>query len=106
MVKDAKRSTKPDDFLIPATSEVPSAAVETLLTEKKPPPESAGSIRIRTLVIASFWAVSILLGLPVWFWTTSIHRARLPLQEMLDWADGKVRGWLGTSGASQTDLTR
>ena len=60
-------------------------------TAKKPPPESAEGIRVRGLVIFSFWAIVIFLGLPVWLWTTSIHRARLPLQEMLDWADGKVR---------------
>lgn len=57
---------------------------------KKLPPESPESIRLRTLVITSFWVVVILLGLPVWLWTTSIHRARLPLQDMLDWAHGKV----------------
>ena len=57
---------------------------------KKPPPESTESIKTRGLVILSFWAVVILLGLPVWFWTTSIYRASLPLQDMLDWADGRV----------------
>lgn len=60
-------------------------------TSKKPPPESSESVRVRGLVISSFWAVVIFLGLPVWLWTTSIHRATLPLQDMLDWADGKVR---------------
>ena len=60
-------------------------------TAKKPPPESVEGIHVRGLVIFSFWAIVIFLGLPVWLWTTSIHRARLPLQEMLDWADGKVR---------------
>lgn len=59
-------------------------------TSKKPPPESLASIRVRGLVISSFWAVVIFLGLPVWLWTTSIHRATLPLQDMLDWSDGKV----------------
>ena len=58
--------------------------------KQKPPPESSEAIRIRRLVILSFWAVVICLGLPVWLWTTSIHRATLPLQEMLNWADGKV----------------
>ena len=62
----------------------------TASRRKHPPPESATSIRIRGLVILSFWAVAIVLGLPTWYWTTSIYRARLPLQEMLDWADGKV----------------
>ena len=56
----------------------------------KPPPESPEGIRVRGLVIFSFWAVVIFLGLPVWLWTTSIYRARLPLREMIDWADGKV----------------
>lgn len=63
----------------------------TAKAAKKPPPESSESVRLRALVILSFWAIVIFLGLPVWLWTTSIHRARLPLQEMLDWADGKVR---------------
>ncbi|CAF9924508.1 GPI transamidase component [Imshaugia aleurites] len=57
---------------------------------KQPPPESSKSIKTRGLVILSFWAVVVFLGLPVWLWTTSIYRASLPLQDMLDWADGKV----------------
>ncbi len=62
----------------------------TAKPSKAPPPESSESIRLRAMVILSFWAVVIFLGLPVWLWTTSIHRARLPRQEMTDWADGKV----------------
>lgn len=57
---------------------------------KKPPPETDESIRSRSFVLLSFWAIIIFLGLPIWWWTTSIHRATLPLQTMLDWADGKV----------------
>jgi phosphatidylinositol glycan class S len=60
-------------------------------SSNKPPAETLEGIRVRGLVIVSFWAVVVFLGLPVWLWTTSIHRARLPLREMLDWADGKVR---------------
>ena len=56
-----------------------------------PPPERSENIRVRSLVIASFWAIVVLFGVPVWLWTTSIHRARLPLEDMLAWADGKVR---------------
>lgn len=59
-------------------------------SRRKPPPESEEGIRTRSLVLLSFWAVIIFLGLPIWWWTTSIHRASLPLQTMLDWADGKV----------------
>lgn len=59
--------------------------------KKEPPPEKREAIKIRTLVITSFWAVILFLGLPMWWRTTSIYRARLPLQEMMDWADGKVR---------------
>lgn len=55
-----------------------------------PPPESMENIRTRSQVILSFWAIVIFLGLPIWWWTTSIHRARLPLRDMLEWADGKV----------------
>lgn len=57
---------------------------------KSPPPEKPEAIRLRTLVICSFWAVIICLGLPMWWKTTSIYRARLPLQDMMEWADGKV----------------
>ena len=57
---------------------------------QRPPPERPEKVRTRGLVIASFWAIVIFLGIPVWLWTTSIHRARLPLNEMLAWAGGKV----------------
>ena len=72
----------------------------TATPAKKPPPESFESSRLRTLVITSFWLVVIFLGLPVWLWTTSIHRARLPLKEMLDWADGKVYSLLSISSSN------
>ena len=64
--------------------------VNAILAPKRPPPERPESIRVRSLVIASFWAVVLFAGFPLWWWTTSIHRAGLPLREMLDWADGKV----------------
>lgn len=67
-----------------------SSPVESVSVKKQPPPESRESIRVRSLVIGSFWAIVVFLGLPIWWWTTSIYRARLPLQEMLEWADGKV----------------
>ncbi|KIV94193.1 hypothetical protein PV10_01982 [Exophiala mesophila] len=57
-------------------------------TTKQPPPENPEAIRLRTKVVFSFWAVILLLGLPTWWKTTSIYRAELPLQDMLDWADG------------------
>ena len=59
-------------------------------SSKRPPPESYENIRVRSFVIFSFWAIVLLFGLPTWWWTTSIYRARLPLQEMHEWADGKV----------------
>ena len=65
----------------------PMAAIPAI---KQPPPEQPESIRERSFVVLSFWAVVILLGIPVWLWTTSIHRANLPLQEMLDWGEGKA----------------
>ena len=61
------------------------------VTASKPPPESPDGVRVRSLVIFSFWAIVIFLGLPIWWWTTSIYRARLPMREMIDWADGKVQ---------------
>ena len=58
--------------------------------KKKPPPELPESIRVRSLVVLAFWVVVVFLGLPIWWRTTSIYRARLPLHEMMEWADGKV----------------
>jgi len=68
----------------------PNRVVDAINKKKQPPPESPESIRTRKLVILSFWAVVIFIGLPVWWKTTTVYRADLPLQEMLDWADGKV----------------
>lgn len=62
----------------------------SIASTRQPPPESRESIRVRQFVILSFWVVVIFLGLPIWLWTTSIHRARLPLQDMLGWAEGRV----------------
>ena len=80
----------PEPLEDPASSGDTLVEIKQSTASKKPPPESAHDIRVRTLVISSFWAIVIFLGLPIWWWTTSIHRSRLPLQEMLEWADGKV----------------
>ncbi|KIX00508.1 uncharacterized protein Z518_10648 [Rhinocladiella mackenziei CBS 650.93] len=58
------------------------------LVAKQPPPEKAEAISLRTKIILSFWAVIVVLGLPTWWQTTTIYRANLPLQEMLNWAEG------------------
>lgn len=57
---------------------------------KKPPPETKEAVWLRTKVILSFWAIIVFVGLPVWWETTSIYRARLPRQEMLGWSEGSV----------------
>lgn len=57
---------------------------------KQPPPEKPADVGRRTLVIVSFWLIVLCLGLPIWWQTTTIYRAKLPLDEMLDWADGRV----------------
>lgn len=70
--------------------DAPGHAVLAAPKKKEPPPEKAESIRLRIYVILSFWAIIILVGLPIWWWTTSIYRANLPLAQMMDWADGRV----------------
>ncbi|PYI28670.1 hypothetical protein BP00DRAFT_350538 [Aspergillus indologenus CBS 114.80] len=57
---------------------------------RPPPPEKPEAIRTRFKVIAAFWAVIVFLGFPIWWKTTSIYRASLPIPEMIDWADGKT----------------
>jgi len=63
---------------------------KVVTARKTAPPETREAIWTRNLVVFSFWAVVIFLGLPVWLWTTSIHRANLPLQEMLEWSEMRV----------------
>lgn len=68
----------------------PTNAVIAAPIKKEPPPEKPEQTRLRFSVFLSFWAIIILLGLPIWWKTTSIYRARLPMDEMMDWADGRV----------------
>lgn len=63
----------------------------TTTGRKQPPPEKPSHVRRRSFVILSFWLIVLCLGLPIWWKTTAIPRANLPLDEMMDWADGKVR---------------
>ncbi|KAL8730035.1 MAG: hypothetical protein Q9166_004359 [cf. Caloplaca sp. 2 TL-2023] len=80
-----------ESFNVQDNSHEPSQSATNVVaaTTKQPPPESMESIRVRQLVILSFWAIVIFLGVPIWWWTTSVYRARLPLREMEDWAEGK-----------------
>ncbi|CZS97861.1 probable realted to GPI transamidase component S (phosphatidyl inositol glycan class S) [Rhynchosporium agropyri] len=67
----------------------PVTAVD-IASKKEPPPESPASVGLRTWVILSFWATIIFVGLPIWWKTTTIHRETLPLDQMMDWADGRA----------------
>jgi hypothetical protein len=53
-------------------------------------PEPRESIWLRRLAILSFWVVVLFFGLPIWLKTTAVYRAKLPLQQMTDWAEGKA----------------
>ncbi|KAL4944068.1 hypothetical protein BDV06DRAFT_188245 [Aspergillus oleicola] len=66
------------------TPKTSATSVSTL-----PPPENPSAIQTRFKVVIAFWAVILFLGFPIWWKTTSIYRAELPTQEMLDWAGGK-----------------
>jgi phosphatidylinositol glycan class S len=41
-------------------------------------------------VVFSFWAVILFVGLPMWWQTTSIYRAKLPIERMLAWSQGSL----------------
>lgn len=68
----------------------PKDAAEAINKQKSAPPETVQHTLRRRLIIFSFWAVVIFLGLPIWWRTTTVYRATLPLQQMLDWSDGIV----------------
>jgi hypothetical protein len=76
------------DLIIASSTDTPLDAVRS---QKQPPPESRESIWLRRLAILSFWIVVVFFGLPIWLKTTAVYRAELPLQEMTNWAEGKVR---------------
>jgi hypothetical protein len=78
------------DGNIEKEEDAPANAVSVAPKKKEPPPETPESIRLRAFVILSFWAIILFLGLPIWWRTTTIYRARLPLDQMMDWADGRV----------------
>lgn len=59
-------------------------------SQLSPPPESKEGIWLRRAAIFSFWSVVLLIGLPLWWKTTAVYRAELPLQDMTAWAEGKV----------------
>jgi phosphatidylinositol glycan class S len=71
--------------------QTPKNAVEAPKVQKQPPPETAESILTRRYILLSFWALALFLGLPIWWKTTTVYRAPLPHDQMLEWADGKVR---------------
>ncbi|KAK3361995.1 phosphatidylinositol-glycan biosynthesis class S protein [Lasiosphaeria ovina] len=83
-VQDGTAVTAKDGLQTSISSATPTSS------RKQPPPEKPSDIRRRSLVILSFWLIVLCLGLPIWWKTTTIYRANLPLQEMLDWADGKA----------------
>jgi phosphatidylinositol glycan class S len=85
-VPDASVTAEAAPTSSPSSSTPPTAA----RLPKQPPPETKESLWLRRLSILSFWAVAVFLGLPIWLKTTAIYRAELPLQEMTDWAEGKV----------------
>jgi hypothetical protein len=70
--------------------EAPANAVSVATKKKEPPPEKPESIRLRALVIFSFWVIILVVGVPIWWKTTTIYRASLPLDQMKDWAEGRV----------------
>ena len=64
--------------------------VQAILARKQPPPESPQGVKTRRWIIFSFWAIAGLLGLPIWYATTTVPRAALPLESIDAWASGQV----------------
>lgn len=77
-------------------------------TEKKgytpPPPEKPSETRKRSYIVWSYWLIVVFLGLPIWWQTTAIYRANLPLDGMYEWADGKVSMCMDLWPASDLNL--
>lgn len=84
----------PNDLITATGHDGPTSGDSTTAQRKDAPPEKPSDIRRRSWVIFSFWAIVLFLGLPIWYKTTTIYRANLPLSQMLEWADGKVVSFL------------
>ncbi|PKS08682.1 hypothetical protein jhhlp_004735 [Lomentospora prolificans] len=74
----------------PSAAPCPAPVATDQADSPQLPPEKPSEQRRRTYIILSFWVLVVLLGLPIWWKTTSIYRAELPLTEMMEWADGKA----------------
>ncbi|KAF8470203.1 phosphatidylinositol-glycan biosynthesis class S protein [Kalaharituber pfeilii] len=78
---------KPRPGASAARSKASTSEVETKKVYSLEPTRQ--ELRIRGYILFSFWAVVIFLGVPLWYVTTSIYRAPLPLGQMTAWSEGK-----------------
>lgn len=83
---DSPEAEKSDKAEVTGQTNIVTAA----LTRKQPPPESRQELKTRRWIIFCFWAVVAFFGLPVWYATTTVPRASLPLDSMNQWAEGQV----------------
>ncbi|KAI1146031.1 phosphatidylinositol-glycan biosynthesis class S protein [Nemania diffusa] len=74
----------------PSSSLTTGATGTTKTKLRPPPPEQQSHVFRRSLIIVSFWVLVVCLGIPIWWKTTTIYRANLPLSQMMNWADGKA----------------
>jgi hypothetical protein len=92
---DARSSTSMTTIATASSSDGVDASISKVIAEvtsdKAPPAEIPQHVSRRRLIITSFWAIVLLLGFPIWYQTTAVYRAALPLQLMTDWAEGRVR---------------
>ncbi|SCV27089.1 related to GPI transamidase component PIG-S [Fusarium fujikuroi] len=68
----------------------PGDVKDTSAAPSAPPPEKQSDIYRRTRIVISFWLIVLCLGVPIWWRTTTIYRANLPLDGMMQWAEGKA----------------
>ncbi|PNS21907.1 GPI transamidase component PIG-S [Sphaceloma murrayae] len=74
----------------PSTAPSSTSTLATSTAMKQPPPETSESIKTRRHILASFWIIIVLVGLPIWIYTTTVPRAPLPLNVMNQWANGQA----------------
>ncbi|GAM89358.1 hypothetical protein ANO11243_073950 [Dothideomycetidae sp. 11243] len=67
-----------------------NTAVVAPSAKKQPPPEPSDSVASRRYILFALWSTVVFLGLPVWIWTTTVHRATLPIDSMKTWAEGQA----------------
>ncbi|PHH75084.1 hypothetical protein CDD80_2635 [Ophiocordyceps camponoti-rufipedis] len=83
LLQQSEATTTKMEAKMPSFSTATTTTTTTTSSPKQPPPEKPSEAIKRFRIVLSFWFIVLVLGLPIWWRTTTIYRAKLPLDRML-----------------------